>query len=314
MAIAPTTRRTYSTGERRYLSFCKLSSWIPLPASDIMLSSFAAFLARTVRPGTVAVYVASVRNLHIELGLPDPTSAATLLPRVLRGIQRSGADVPSPTRLPITMPILRQLINISTSDPARSYRDRLMLNAAMLLSFYGLLRCSELVGGDNTPHLRRSSITWQNYEGRKAMTIRLAKSKTDPNGHGVDIHIGPAIPPYCAVSALLAYLVASPADSSADSPLLTRQCGRPLTRQFFTDEVRRLLLQTGVSTAGHYASHSFRIGAASSAAMANVPEWLIRSMGRWRSDCVLRYIRRSVADELAVADKLSGSEANVRVT
>ena len=39
------------------------------------------------------------------------------------------------------------------------------------------------------------------------------------------------------------------------------------------------------------ASHSFRIGAATAAGSAGLPTWLIKTLGRWSSDCYERYIR-----------------------
>ena len=40
-----------------------------------------------------------------------------------------------------------------------------------------------------------------------------------------------------------------------------------------------------------YASHSFRIGAATTAAEAGLPPWLIQTLGRWPSNCFTLYIR-----------------------
>ena len=38
-------------------------------------------------------------------------------------------------------------------------------------------------------------------------------------------------------------------------------------------------------------SHSFRIGAATTAAAAGYPRWLIQALGRWSSDCFRVYLR-----------------------
>ena len=39
------------------------------------------------------------------------------------------------------------------------------------------------------------------------------------------------------------------------------------------------------------ASHSFRIGAATTAAEAGLPPWLIQTLGRWSSNCYTQYIK-----------------------
>ena len=39
----------------------------------------------------------------------------------------------------------------------------------------------------------------------------------------------------------------------------------------------------------NYASQSFRIGAATTAAAAGLPTWLIKTLGRWSSDAYLTY-------------------------
>ena len=48
---------------------------------------------------------------------------------------------------------------------------------------------------------------------------------------------------------------------------------------------------TGGVQGAHFRSHSFRMGAASTAFSLGVPVEVIKRMGRWRSDALLRYIR-----------------------
>ena len=40
-----------------------------------------------------------------------------------------------------------------------------------------------------------------------------------------------------------------------------------------------------------YAGHTYRIGATTTAASVGLPPWLIKTLGRWTSDCYERYIR-----------------------
>ena len=54
--------------------------------------------------------------------------------------------------------------------------------------------------------------------------------------------------------------------------------------------IKKALVQAGVAP-DSYQSHSFRIGAASTEAEAGFPDSLIKSLGRWRSNCFQRYVR-----------------------
>ena len=56
-----------------------------------------------------------------------------------------------------------------------------------------------------------------------------------------------------------------------------------------TDRLQAILLSAGLP--GDFSSHSFRIGAATSAARAGVPDHLIQVLGRWKSDAYKQYIR-----------------------
>ena len=71
---------------------------------------------------------------------------------------------------------------------------------------------------------------------------------------------------------------------------LSFESGRCLTRGIVSD-----LLRDSARVAGlpYYSlkGHSFRIGAASVAADASLPDWLIKVLSRWSSDCYQLYIR-----------------------
>ena len=76
------------------------------------------------------------------------------------------------------------------------------------------------------------------------------------------------------------------------APYLMGVDSLPLTRQQLTSALRHLLQHTEYNQQ-HYASHSFRIGAATTAAAAGLPAWLIKLLGRWSSEAYQSYIHPS---------------------
>ena len=77
--------------------------------------------------------------------------------------------------------------------------------------------------------------------------------------------------------------------SHRPGPLFLLENGLPLTRSLVTDRLRAILISAGLP--GDFFSHSFRIGAATSAARAGVPDHLIQVLGQWKSDAYKQYIR-----------------------
>ena len=76
-----------------------------------------------------------------------------------------------------------------------------------------------------------------------------------------------------------------------------------LTADRFVTALRSALWSAGTDDA-HYAGHSFRIGAASTAAAKGIQESLIKTMGRWESSAYMLYIRTPRETLCAVAQTL----------
>ena len=83
----------------------------------------------------------------------------------------------------------------------------------------------------------------------------------------------------CPVKAIKSYLAVRP---NAQGPLLVHASGKPLTKQTLINETRKLLIKSGFKAS---------IGAATTAAKAKLPSWLIKTLGRWSSDCYEQYIK-----------------------
>lgn len=101
------------------------------------------------------------------------------------------------------------------------------------------------------------------------------------------IHIGSFGKPICPVAALRDYLDLR---GHAPGPLFIISTGVPLTPLTIVNHWLRCIF-TAARHGSSSSSHSFRIGAATSAASAGVPDHLIRTLGRWSNHAYQRYIR-----------------------
>ncbi len=277
-AIADTTRATYNSGTQAFLYFTSHYQRLhpgcsPIPASEETLMLFATYLTCRLKPASIKVYLYAVRNFHVENGLPNPLENCLQLQRLMRGIKRTYSSGPN-HRLPITPTILRSF----SCHLNFTYHDHLMIWAAMLLAFFGFLRSSELVG------LRMGDIIWQH----EAFGLAIRASKTDPFRKGITISIAATQDTtLCPVQALQQYLACQ---SLGPGPLFRFADGSPLTKRSLNMLVKTLSQRVGI-TPDRYSTHSFRIGAATTAATAGLPDWKIRMLGRWLSDSYQIYIR-----------------------
>ena len=176
---------------------------------------------------------------------------------------------------------------------ATANHDNVMLWAAICLAYFGFLRVSEFTikqRFQGSTDLSTNDITFiRSLATASSVKVFIKASKADPFRQGTKIGIGRTESNICAVTALKRYFQVCKPEYG---PFFKYKSGENLTARRFTQEIRALLSQAGKNSL-HYAGHSFCIGAATSAASANVQLWLIKSMGRWSSDCFERYIHTS---------------------
>ena len=133
------------------------------------------------------------------------------------------------------------------------------------------------------------------------LRVHLQQSKSDPFRHGVDIYLGRTDSTLCPVAAILAYVATRPA---VPGPFFMYRDGSPLTRDKLVTAVRKALTKAGLDHSG-YSGHSFRIGAATSAARAGLSDSLIKMLGRWESAAYQRYIQTPRGSLAAVSSQLA---------
>ena len=280
----------------------------PLPVSQEVASLFAASLARQgLQFHTISCYLSAVRHLQIASGLGAVSRAEwPYLQYVLKGIRRSAASSPKRVRLPITRNIMKKLHEAFAPAGNPSSYDSRLLWAACCLAFFGFLRSGEFttsaLGG--RPSICFSDLAVDSNSSPSVIKIHLRRSKTDPFGQGISIFISRTDTILCPVTALLSYLAARPPSTSVESPLFIWQDGSPLSRDQFVQRIRTALNSVGINSA-NYAGHSFRIGAATTAAQAGIPDHLIKTLGRWESESYQLYIRTPPETLAKVSQSLS---------
>ena len=134
---------------------------------------------------------------------------------------------------------------------------------------------------------------YERYSSTHATTLHLKVSKTDPFCSGISLTYFATEQPICPLKPMMA-LMQLAVSAQPQDPLFTTLAGTPLTRAFIIDKLKILLWRLGYDSA-LYSGHSFWIGAATTAAAANIPDHMIRTLGRWTSDCYCRYIKTSHA-------------------
>ena len=210
---------------------------------------------------------------------------------MLQGIKREQLQTTSQKkRLPITTNIMRSIKAILLQDPQSHHN--IMMWAVCCTTFFGFLRCSEftvpsLQRYDPEAHLSLDDVAIDSTSTPSLLKLTIKQSKTDPFSKGVDLYLGRTDTDVCPVQAMLPYLSIR---GSRPGALFMTAGGKPLTRQYLVSSLSAILLKARLDDSS-YNTHSFCIGAATSAKKAGISDSQIQMLGRWRSEAYRIYIR-----------------------
>jgi integrase len=246
-------------------------------------------------PSTIRGYLSAIRSAYVSIGRPNPLEDTPFLEKVLRGIKRLKTN-PTRPRLPVTTQLLGMILRILDLR----IDDHLVFWSIATLGVLGVMRLGEVLGNNKGAEpLLRSDL---HFISDTHVQVKLRASKTDPFRKGVDINVFATDSPVCAVTALTNYLrnrnFPKP-ESNATTPLFTRSNGKAANKEWFVRIMQLLISEINTRfnlglNATHFTGHSLRSGGASSLAQAGAPEYVIATMGRWRSDCYKTYIKLSL--------------------
>ena len=245
------------------------------------------------------VYLSAVRSFHIQAGYDDPLLGCPRLPLVTRGLRRKNSEVPK-SKLPITSFVLHMIkLQLDFTN-----FDDVMFWAACLTAFFGFLRAAEFTmppeGFNPAKHLDISDVSVDKKPVADKVFLRLKFSKTDQFGKGCTVVFARSDDLLCPVSALMSYLRLW---GRSQGPLFQFSNRDGLTKSRMNNRLQSVLKSCGWPKT--FTLHSFRVGAATTAALLGFPDYLIQALGRWTSDAFKLYIKlpqeRLVATSLSLA-------------
>lgn len=276
-AYAPVTIAEHIKNFGMFARWCNEHGKSPAPATVDTVSDHVSEVFQHCGKRHVQARMATIRRVHILLGLPDPTRTLAVELAYRRGLRRHG--LPSRQARGLTTSLRDRLLAVCPGT-ILGLRDRAMIS----VGYDTLCRRSELVG------LRIEDVT-RLADGSASVLVR--RSKTDPFGRG-----GVAYMSRHAVSDLDAWLAG--AELSAGPilrPIFKTVAGpRPLHPRTVNRRIRELATMAGIEAAvvERLTSHSFRVGAAQDLAASGRTLMEIMRAGRWQNvDAVAHYVREA---------------------
>ena len=287
--MQPSSVPTYRRAWKLYSQFSSAvfySALVSLPISPANLSLFISYMfQRNYAASTANTYVSALGYCHRLAGVNDPTKVFWIV-EMLKGYGKLGSRID--TRLPITLPILRTVLQQTPTICSSEYRGYLF-KAMCTTAFFAFLRVGEITCCPRSPDVLQLKQVVQlvdnagNVSGLKITFLNFKHSYNQANV-SLTLHRRSDV---CPVQSLLDYFAHR---GLADGPLFQTRDGHAISRKMFTDHLAIIFRTCGLD-ANRYKGHSFRIGAATFAAECGFSDAQIRLMGRWKSDAFRKYIR-----------------------
>lgn len=221
---------------------------------------------------------------HKLAGFSDPTKTFFIM-QMLKGYGKIGFRLDS--RLPITLPILHRILASAVQISVNQY-SICQFQAMCLLAFFAFLRVGEITSSKSGHNIQINQVTKLVNEKQQVMALKVTfyNFKHNYNERPFSMVISRQ-KTFCPVQIMLDYLHLR---RHRPGPLFMTMDGCPMSRAVFTEKLSQSIKFCGLDPS-RYKGHSFRIGAASHAADRGMSDAQIRTLGRWKSNAFLKYIR-----------------------
>jgi len=300
-----------STGVRAWRAFCAEERtpadrpidpnsplWVKLEEELLAMQFVCALVEdRGVAVGTAASYFGQVQGWHAKEHGVKLAAGMKLarLPAMLKGLRRVMGEAPRAVRRGIAPQALRRAMDLLLVPSIPAHAN---IRAALAVALQGLLRSAEYacdagVKFQSSKHLTRADIT-ECSESRLVIMMLPCKNMRHLTGKTCPLVIGAGGQYVDAVAEVRNMLAVDPvAPSATESTPMFRvpATNEPLRTASVRDLVRSLMQAVGETDPSQFGTHSLRIGGATALFAAGADETVIRTMGRWSSDCYRLYVR-----------------------
>ncbi len=269
-SLASSTWAAYVKILQSYVQFVRLTlgSTTSFPSTVAMVAHYIASLfEKGYSPSTIATHISAIAFIHKLISAPDPT-ASFYVRKLLKGAQnlKTVAD----KRLPITRTILSKLI-LALCHTVSSEYNRRLCQAMFILAFHAFLRMGEIACRSSAQRsivIQLSDVSFIPNNAcavpsKMQIVLRHYKHKSSTDPITLCLNASPDIST-CPVRYMKQYMQLI---SHTDGPLFQFRDKTPVTTSYTSKVLHDAVSFIGCDTA-LYKGHSFRIGAATSAAAA----------------------------------------------
>lgn len=293
-----------------------------------LFATYGVYVA-LLDPSTIATYISYIRSWYLmntgftlagpSTPLPSSSSGGTpganqRLRWVITGLKKLSKKRTMRKRPILLHQLARILSKVDSSLPSHLAS---MFTAALQLAFQALLRKSEYTETSSKPFLPETSLTLDDVRfvpdilNPTHLLFTLKKCKTDAHMSELPEIALPYDPssPVNACAAMRKYILGlgPRTDAWAQTPLFTLE-GRPLKGTTVHGMVQSIMGSLGENPS-EFGTHSLRSGGATALADAGCPEVVLKTLGRWSSECYRIYARAAFSSVMAWGIRMASSDA-----
>jgi len=300
-----------------------------------VMGSFMSFLSEDekIHPNSVANYVSGLKDYakreHMDLSYIDQITIKQMQKAINLDWTNTHSEKSDSAKMPFTLDMIAKWINLTNFNDTLQFS--LVLTA--MLQFSQIMRIGEVLpqslgkyhflrakdvqfefscerygNGKNTLIPAFQITTAFSLDNLIAVHIRLRSAKNDTEGHGFKY-----THPNIKVSDKRVYNLAEmmfkfsiKAQPLSEDPFISYESNssrRYLNYSKYNSTIKSIAKSFGFNTV-NFASHSLRIGGTTLLAAAEYPDSYIKKMGRWKSDCYLKYIHFDSISKMRIEKSL----------